>query len=229
MNPDFTVVLDERSVVNRIAVDIANQHPLLKDRVETGQSKRISKNSLEFVGAKTVADIARSVFVGSGRVGKKKEADMAKAEDKYLGDVSDFLDSLVASFADLQDLTAGGVEAPELRQESVLGSSTMLRVLAIVWHELRATDGSEKQMPVGKIEEFFRELDGHMRPFAEIKDTNPTTGEAETKYGMPLDNDLWMKTKAFLPGSKAPQARQGTISSLANQMVVWARTGVPSA
>ena len=58
---------------------------------------------------------------------------------------------------------------------------------------------------------------------------NPTTGEAETKYGMPLDNDLWMKTKAFLPGSKAPQARQGTISSLANQMVVWARTGVPSA
>lgn len=229
VNPDFTVVLDERSVVNRIAVELAAQHTLLQGRVEDGQSSRISAKSKELVGAKTVADIVRSVIVGTGRVGKRVEQEVASSEDVYLKQVSEFLDTLVASFADLQALIDGDVEAPELRHESLLGSSTMLRVLAIVWHKLREGDPENgvSPMPVGKIETFFRELDPHMRSFKDVKTTDRATGDTKTKYGMPTGHPLWMPTGSFLPGSKAPQARQGTIKSLSDQMAAWARNGLP--
>ena len=38
VNPDFTTTLDQRDVVNRIAIRVIENHPLLEDRVETGQS-----------------------------------------------------------------------------------------------------------------------------------------------------------------------------------------------
>jgi hypothetical protein len=32
----------------------------------------------------------------------------------------------------------------------------------------------------------------------------------------------------FIPGTTAPQARQGTINSLSKTLVDWARNGIPS-
>lgn len=229
VNPDFTVILDERSVVNRIAVDLAAQHPLLQGRVESGQSSRITAKSKELIGAKTVADIVRSVIVGTGRVGKRVEHEVARSEDGYRKQVAEFLDSLVASFGDLQDVMGGRVAAPELRKESLLGSGTMLRVLAIVWHKLRKGDPENgiSPMAVGAIETYFKELDPYMRPFTDVETRDRVTGEVKVQYGMPLEDPLWMPTRSFLPGSRAPQARQGTIKSLSEEMADWARNGLP--
>ena len=72
VNPDFTTNLDQRDVINRMASDLIDNHPLLKGRVELGQSSRMSAKNPNFIGAKSVADIARAVNLGvSGRVGKR--------------------------------------------------------------------------------------------------------------------------------------------------------------
>jgi len=40
---------------------------------------------------------------------------------------------------------------------------------------------------------------------------------------------IWArKTDAFIPGTTAPQARQGTINSLSKTLVDWARNGIPT-
>ena len=48
---DFTTILDQRDVINRIAVELIESHPILIDSVEIGQSTRMSPTNPNFVGA----------------------------------------------------------------------------------------------------------------------------------------------------------------------------------
>ena len=52
----------------------------------------------------------------------------------------------------------GELEAEELRKTSLLGSTTMLRVLAGVYHDLTTDDGWQAE----DVMEFFAQLDPHM-------------------------------------------------------------------
>ena len=229
VNPDFTTVLDSRSVVHRIALEVATSHPLLIGRVERGQKSRMSKSNPNLVGAKAVADIVHGVIVGSGRVGRRKEVKVVAFESTYVTEVRAYLDALVAGFDDLAQVERGELDPVRLREDSLLGSATMLRALAITWHELRAGDESEgiDRMPIGEIEEFYRSLSPHMRSFTEVEVLSPTTGEAQIARGIARDDSLWMPTKAFRPGSKAPDATQGAIKDLSRALVGWAREGIP--
>jgi hypothetical protein len=116
---------------------VASSHVLLKDRVEHGQRARMSKNNPNLVGAKAVADIVKGVLVGPGRVTRVKELDIAKAESASQQKVVEFLDSLLTGFSEFQDIVGGTLDPLDLREKSLLGSATMLRVLAVVWHDLR--------------------------------------------------------------------------------------------
>ena len=179
--------------------------------------------------------MVHGVHVGSGRVGKQKELEIAKDEAAATRKVADFLDALLASFDDLRLVLDGDIEPLELRDESLLGSATMIRVLAIVWHDLREGDKAAgiKPMPAREVEAFFKQLEPHMRVFEDVLVVdergqpvlNQKTGEQEFKHGIPLGEPLWMPTDAFIPGTKAPQARAGSIRSLADAMIRWARKG----
>lgn len=208
ITPDFTVVLDERSVVHRIAMDVT-VHPLLDGRVESGQSGRMSKKSANLLGAKSVADIVHGVLVGSGRVSKGREADIARDETAYKEKVEQFLDGLVAGFPKtLGEIESGGLTPLKLRETSLLGSSTMLRCLAIVWHNLRG-----QGISIGDIEKYFKKLEAHM--------ALGSSGKIEE------GRQPWMGTGAFIPESTAPQARQGSIKSLSQAMTNWQSDGIP--
>lgn len=207
VNPDFTVLLDQRSPVHRIAVDVAQEHPLLIDRVESGQKSRMGRNSPKIMGAKTVADLVHASVVGSGRVSKRRHDEISREETHYKAKVMEFLDSLVAGFGAIRDITEGSASPQTMRDASLLGSSTMLRVLAIVWHELR-----EKGISAGNIEKFWSELEPSM--------TLKPDGIAE-------DDKLWIPTGSFLPGSSAPIARQGSISSLSKAIESWYPDSIP--
>lgn len=215
VNKDFTTILDQSKVVNRIAVALIDSHVLLEDRVESGQGSRFGQANENLMGAKNVGDIVHGVIVGTGRVGaqreKELEADPTAAEKK----VSKFLDLLVDAFPDLQQVARGDLSPKDLRQKSLLGSTTMLRVLAAVYHDLSeppkpATGPQPLPLSQADIRDYFSRLAPHMGAIP-IKD----------------DDDIWLPTGAFLPGGNAPQARQGSIKSLVDAMVDWARNGNP--
>jgi DGQHR domain-containing protein len=218
VNPDYTTLLDQRYVVNRIAVEVMEGHPLLKDRVEFGQSRRMSSTNPNLMGAKTVADIVRTLHVGiSGRIGAKVEQELSDNQVKVAEGVRRFLDVLVAGFEDLQAVIDGDLDPVELRGDSenrsMIGSATMLRALAGAYHDLTRQPGEESDPePLGRseIEVFFRALAPKLReiPIAE-------------------DDAFWLPTEAFIPGTSAPQARAGTMRSLVDSLVEWAREGNP--
>jgi len=219
VNPDFTTLLDQRQVVNRIAIGLIEAHPLLKDRIEMGQSTRMSKSNPNLIGAKTVADIVRTVHVGvSGRIGRGTEKDLSDKQVEATEQVRKFIDVLLAGFEDLQAVADGDLEPLELRDEhsenrSMVVSATMLRVLAGVYHDLTkepSEPDDPKPLTRSQIEVFFRKLAPKMReiPIAE-------------------NDELWLPTEAFIPGTAAPQARAGTMGSLVKAMVGWARNGNP--
>lgn len=216
VNRDLSTVLDQRKAVNRVAMDLIERHVVLEDRVELGQERRMSPSSDMLLGAKAVADIVHGVLVGTGRVGGRVEDEIDKNMAQAVQKVSQFLDVLLAGFTSLQEVVAGQFSPHDLRDESsshrsMLGSVTMLRALAAVYHELTAVDGTHAPLSRLEVESFFRKLEPHMSHI-------PVT-EADP---------LWWPTGAFLPGSTAPQARQGTIKSLVNAMADWARNGHPA-
>jgi hypothetical protein len=216
VNRDLSTVLDQRRAVNRIAMDLIERHVLLEDRVELGQERRMTPTSDKLLGAKAVSDIVHGVMVGTGRVGARVEDELDRNMTAAVQKVSQFLDVLLAGFTTLQEVVAGEVSPRALRDEgspnrSMLGSVTMLRALAALYHEL--TTGDSKHVPMSRVEveAFFRKLEPHM---GEIPVTE--------------SDQLWWPTGTFLPGSTAPQARQGTVKTLVDSMAAWARSGHPS-
>lgn len=218
VNPDFTTILDQRDVINRIAVELIEEHPLLIDRVELGQSTRMSATNPNFIGAKAVADIVRAVHLGiRGRVGARVQDELTRNLPTAVKEVATFFDIIAAAFPDLQNIIDGKIDPVALRTEdsehrSMIGSATMVRALAGAYFELSRPGTSngkaQSAMTRSEIELFFNGLAPKMRsiPIAE-------------------DDELWMPTGAFIPGTTAPQARQGTMNSLVRSIVSWARDG----
>jgi DGQHR domain-containing protein len=204
VNKDFTTVLNQRDVMNRIARALIETHPLLLDRVETGQAARMSSRNRNLLGAKQVADIARAVFVGSGRLSARREKELEENEGAALQTASEFFTILLESFDDFAAVVEGEIDPLSLRERSMLGSGTMLRVLAAVYFEL--TEGGGSHVPRSEIRGYFRSLSAPMReiPIAE-------------------DNDFWMSTRAFLVGTSAPMARSERITSLVKTLADRAR------
>ena len=212
VNPDYTTVLDQRDVVNRIAVQLIESHVLLQDRVETGQSTRMSPANENLLGAKGVADIVRAVLVGTGRVGARVEDEIGRNMAGSTHKVEQFLDVLVAAFDDLRDIADNRLSPRDLRERSMLGSVTMLRVLAATYHDLTKSDPINGKIAWSRaeVEDFFRKLAPHLQ-----------------RIPIAAKDNFWLDTKAFVQGGTAPMASQGSIKSLASAMVDWARNGLP--
>jgi hypothetical protein len=216
VNPDFTTILDQRNVINRMATELIENHPLLDRRVELGQSTRMTAKNPNFIGAKSVADIARAVNVGlRGRVGKKVEDELDQEFEAAVKRVETFLNVLMASVPELEEMVNGKIEPIELREEdseyrSMIASATMLRVLGGTYHDLKSPSKKDnvKAMDDEEIIGFFGSLVPKMHNIP-IKEDDP----------------LWMPTGVFLPGSTAPSARQGSMSALARDLARWAREG----
>jgi hypothetical protein len=186
---------DTRKVVNRALEDVL-KHALLVGRVDMEQD-RVGGGSPNLLGAKHVADIVRTVAVGiGGRVGRRQEGELREAE--LVEKANGFLDVLLGAFPDFEKLANGDVTSEDLRKSSLLGSTTMLRVLAGAYYELA------KDMSDDDIRDFFARLAPHMS--APVEDASP-----------------WMDTGVFREGAMAPNARRQDLETLANAIVSWAK------
>ena len=180
---------DSRKVVNRTLEDVM-KHALLATRVDLEQD-RIGASNPNLVGAKHVADIVRSVAVGiDGRVSRRLEDELR--EDALVQSSNEFLDALVDGFTNLGRVADGNVSPDDLRRVSLLGSTTMLRVFAGVFHDLTSAGWSTED-----VTEFFKMLD----PFMDA----PVTTDSPWIEHVP--NEI------FSEGSSAPKARRQDLSN----------------
>jgi hypothetical protein len=191
---------DNRKVVNR-AVEPMLAHALLNGRVDLEQD-RISASNPNLLGARHVGDLIRTVAVGiDGRVGKRLEDELR--EDALVEETSRFFDTLLESFPSLAQVADGELAPEELRKTSLLGASTMLRVLAGTYYELRRNGFDEDTLVA-----FFTTLNPHT--------TAPVTEES-----------IWVTKvpgEIFTPGASAPRSRRQDLRQLTDTIASWATT-----
>jgi hypothetical protein len=190
---------DSRKVVNRSLEDVM-KHALLKGRVDPEQD-RMGRNNPNLMGAKHVAEIVRTLAVGiDGRIGRRLEDELHEAA--LVEKANNFFDVLLGAFPALVAVVDDEVTTEELRKSSLLGSTTMLRVLAGVYAEL--TD--KQKFHDEDVTEFFTKLAPHM--------AGPATAEG-----------IWVSKvgdDVFSPGALAPRSRRQDLKTLRDAMVEWA-------
>ena len=188
---------DGSKIVNR-TLDRVIDHALLKDRVDLEQD-RMTRNSVNLIGAKHVADLTKAIAVGvSGRLSKRRETELA--DEAVVEAVHGFLDTVSTAFADLAAVADGTRTPPDLRATSLLGSVGMLRALAGTYRALR-----EKEVVDDDIAAFFATLDPHM--------TAPVT-----------ETGVWRRTDAhrdFEPNASAPIMRTQNLQHLVSVITSW--------
>jgi hypothetical protein len=193
----LTARFDSSKIANR-TLDRVMNHALLKNRVDLEQDRMTLKNP-NLMGAKHVADLTRAVAVGvSGRIGRKRESELDDAT--IIEQVHSYLGCISEAFSDLSAVAEGTLTPQQLRSDSLLGSTGMLRVLAGVWHELHAMDVDDDE-----ITEFFRKLDKHMEA--------------------PVDDESIWRVKEvaddFEPNASAPIMRTQNLQHLAAVITGW--------
>jgi hypothetical protein len=189
---------DNRKIVNRCVEDVV-RHALLQGRVDLEQD-RLGRNNPNWVGAKHVAELIRTIAVGiDGRIGKRLEDELHEAT--LVQDTNRFLDTMLEGFPELGKVADGELEPEDLRHTNLLGSTSMLRVLAGVFHELVREGWADED-----IAEFFRQLAPHMA-------------------GPVNDTSIWVKEvpgEIFAPGALAPTARRQDLKRLTETLRAWA-------
>lgn len=183
--------MDSTKVVNRSLERIV-EHWLLDGRVEKDYD-RIRKGAPYLVTLKDLANVARAITVGlGGRVSRRGEEEF---REYHIADsVMKYLDALVEGFSDIHQVAAGSLHPADLRQQSLLGSVTMLRVLANVYRQI---DDHSKAV------EFFNSLESHMQA------------------PVPADS-RWLESSAMQEGALGPiSAGMGPLSDLSDTVMKW--------
>ncbi len=198
---------DSRKVVNRALREVMD-HRLLRDRVEE-ESDRVTGTSLNWLAAKHVADLIRAVQIGTtGRMNARDEDELHQSRVER--DAIAFLDLLEEAFSDLQHMMQGKMSPAELRQCSLLGSASMIRVIAGVYHKLTG---------VGSPRESNSEYLSRDEVLGKFQSLAPT-------LAAPLTADSpWNRSACFAEGAVAPYARQGDLNQLTRFLEQWIRTG----
>ena len=197
---------DSTRVVNRCLEDVM-EHRLISGRVDLDGDRMLGDNP-NLLGAKHVADIIRTLQVGiGGRISTRLEGELK--EEELIADADGFLDFLCRAFEDLDDVSRGNLAPADLRRRSLLGSVTMLRILAGVYREFIPTakngvSAEEVEAKIERFTDFCRHLSKHM--------------EAPVPNG-----SHWLKSRAFQEGAFAPMARMGDMRNLTTLVVAWAK------
>lgn len=204
----LTASFDRRKMENRVAVEASSIVPLLKGRVDFEKTNAVGQ-SPNLISGKNLVDIVKALAVGPG-------AQFTPRKEKEINEVGltkitgDFFALLTDSFPDLAAVRDDDVTPAELRSDSMLGSPTIVRMLAGAYFGV-AIDSTDPRhlttIPAGqaKVRILFKQL----APFMEL----------------PLAQE-WFDT-GFFPErtSRAPLSNTQTLKGMTELLTRWAQSG----
>lgn len=203
----MTVNFDSRSIINRVAMEAEKNIDLLDGRVEWEKDRVLSRNE-NLVSGRNLADIIRHLVVGiKGRITQRREDELNES-DVYELTIA-FFTALIDNFPQIKKIDEGEISVPDLREQDMILSPTVLRVLAGAFHNLAVNSDDPRLLRLDKP--------GYQkatRLFANLSN--------ETAY--PL-NESWRDTGVFDEGSKTPGSRAQDLSKLTEIMTSWGENG----
>jgi hypothetical protein len=205
-----TVSFDRRNVMNRVALSLAEAQPLLVGRVDFEKDRVVGGNE-NFISGRNLVDVVKHVAIGiDGRMTLRREKSFRESSIETMADK--FMAALVESFPEMKKLIDEELHPSDLRQESLLGSPTILRVLAGAYHQI-AVDITDEDKPFvtsagdAKARNLFAALSSRM--------------------SLPISEE-WFGTGYFPErDSKAPSSRSQDLRGLTDLVASWGTSGKP--
>lgn len=202
---------DTSSIVNRVAQSLIDSHRFLRGRVDLEKTSCSGTNQ-NLLSVVNVADLVRhSCFGVSARVTARRES--VYEDDQLFEVVASFIDIVVRSSDDLKRVQSSDLKVSQLRQESLLASSTVWRGLAGGFFEACVVPDDE----AGTLSIDKRMLRRYEQMMVELADS----------MELPISRN-WMNTKLFSSRtSKAPLSRTQDLKALSDLVASWAQSGKP--
>jgi hypothetical protein len=208
ISKSVTMSFDRRNVINRVALTLAEQHPLLVGRVDFEKDRTTASNE-NLVSGKNLVDIVRHVVLGiDGRMTLRREKSFKESAIEVMG--GKYLDALMESFPQLDKVANDELHPVDLRQDDLLGSATILRVLAGAYYEL-AVDTTDEDAPfvTGAGDKQARQLFALLAPHTSF----------------PIEPG-WFGTGYFeSETSRAPGSRAQQLRGLTDDVTQWGQYG----
>jgi hypothetical protein len=199
-----TARFDTKKVVNRAVVDLLDDpttDELIRNRVDD-QKDRVVGSNPNLIGAGVLADIVRTVK--KGIVGRVSAADEKTFDQRALArDTNLFFATLRESFTPLQAIAAGTLTPAQVRGKHLIGSVTMIRIMAGVYHNL-----VQQGVARPEITAFFQTIDR--------AGSTPLSGT--TAHGR-----MWTSSPsgAFTEGETAPGSRTQQVKAVVDEITAW--------
>lgn len=207
----------QRSAFNRVAQRVSTG--TLPGLVDTVQD-RMSRKNPHWLSLKDVVNIIQALELALGRRWTHKLEGQLR-EQHMERQAKAFFEGLLAVYPGLKRVREGQIPASELRasgsEVSLLGSATMIRVLATAYRTLQEGDDRHEPMTHDDIIAFFGSLP------MEAGCTNPDDRER----AQPVLSKIWLETDGFAFPWTAPSASMGDIRNLAGHVVEWAHAAQP--
>jgi len=215
-----TASFNQERMMSRIGLHVSSTHPLLNGRVDE-ERDRVGGASSELISLKNAIELCRESTWGvPSRWTDRREH--LNSEEKLKALSIAFLDSLCEGSATLASVRDSDMSPSQLRQTSMLGSTSMLRILAGVRAALAiqgASDNQPELVPEGESE-FVWLLDSLESAF-----TYRRGGDGKSE--LPV---IWREseqTSRFFvdEGAKTPSGRPQAMKEFVTLLVGWARAG----
>ena len=209
INKTVQAKFDNASVINRVSIKLINSHPLLVGRVDLEKTGCSGENP-NLLSVVNVSDITRHACFGvNRRVTAAKENNYN--DDELEANVKLFFDSMVKKIPVLRKIIDGTLEPKSLREDYMLGSSTIWRCLAGAFYETCVINDDNE----GVIEVDPKQLT-YFENFLELFSRN---------MQFPISRQ-WFATTLFpTRRSKAPSSRAQDLNSMVELMTAYSRNG----
>ena len=199
-----TARFDQTKVVNRAVVNLLDDpgtDDLIRNRVDD-QKDRVVGSNPHLIGSGVLAEIVR--VVRKGIIGRMSAADEKTLDHRMLAtDANRFFTVLRESFSCLNDVAKESKTPSEIRGKHLIASSTMMRIMAGVYHEL-----ANKEISRERIISFFQALDR----------SGATPLDPKTAYGR-----MWISSPSggFAEGESAPGSRSQAVKAIVDEITGW--------
>jgi hypothetical protein len=199
-DPITVARFDRRNPFNLAAYQLAQEHHLLKDRVEMEKST-LSPKANSLITLNQLGSVLAVLFSGIGarRRGSSQDADGGTAKLIYERGQQFFADIEAAS-EPMQSLAQGELAPIDIRQRGTLVANvTILKALAGMWYELVVVGESNRD----DVVEFFRSLPTTMKDvkpkdvWAKAGVINPSNPNTPVARAQELRNAVKMGAEAY--------------------------------
>jgi len=199
-----TARFDTKKVVNRAVVELLDDpstDALIRNRVDD-QKDRVGGSNPNLIGSGVLAELVRTVK--KGIVGRVSAADEKTFDHRALvRDTNLFFAILRESFSCLDEVAVGTKTPAQVRDSHLIGSVTMIRIIAGVYHNL-----VQRGVPRARIVDFFKAIDH--------------AGTAPLKSSTP-HGQMWISLPdcGFVEGKSAPGARAQEVKNAVKEISHW--------